>query len=44
VACQTAIAYRYRQLVAATEKHAAIMDTAFNFSPLLMPLREKDKE
>jgi hypothetical protein len=36
VAFQTAIAYRYKELLAATEKHAAIMDTAFNFSPLLM--------
>jgi hypothetical protein len=36
VAFQTAIAYRYRQLVAATEEHSAIMDTAFNFGPLLM--------
>jgi hypothetical protein len=36
VTFQTAIAYRYRQLIDATESHAAIMDTAFNFSPLLM--------
>ncbi len=36
VTFQTAIAYRYKQLVAATEQHSSIMDTAFNFSPLLM--------
>ena len=36
VTLQTAMAYRYKQLVAATEKHSAILDTAFNFSPLLM--------
>jgi hypothetical protein len=36
VTIQTAVAWRYKQLIAATEKHAAIMDTAFNFSPLLM--------
>jgi hypothetical protein len=36
VAFQTAIAFRYQELVAATEQHAAIMDTAFNFGPLLM--------
>jgi len=36
VTLQTAIAYRYRQLIETTERHAAIMDTAFNFSPLLM--------
>ena len=33
---QTAIAWRYRQLVAQTETHSAIMDTAFNFSPLML--------
>ncbi len=36
VTFQTAIAWRYKQLVAATETHSAIMDTAFNFGPLLM--------
>ena len=36
VTFQTAIAWRYKQLVAATESHSAIMDTAFNFGPLLM--------
>ena len=36
VTFQTAIAYRYKQLVAATEQHSSIMDTAFNFGPLLM--------
>lgn len=36
VTFQTAMAWRYRQLVAATEKHSAAMDSAFNFGPLLM--------
>ncbi len=36
VAFQTAIEYRYKELLGATEKHTAIMDTAFNFAPLLM--------
>lgn len=36
VTFQTAIAWRYKQLVAATETHSAIMDTTFNFGPLLM--------
>ena len=36
VTIQTAIAYRYKQLLAATEGYAAIMDAAFDFSPLLM--------
>ncbi len=36
VTLQTAVAWRYRQLLAATEKYSAVMDTAFNFSPLLM--------
>lgn len=36
VTFQTAIAWRYKQLVAATESHGAIMDTAFDFSPLVM--------
>jgi hypothetical protein len=36
VTLQTAISWRYRQLLEATEVHAAILDTAFNFSPLLL--------
>lgn len=36
VTIQTAISWRYAQLVSQVEKYAAIMDTAFNFSPLLM--------
>jgi len=36
VTLQTAIAWRYRQLLAATEAYSSIMDTAFNFSPLIM--------
>jgi len=36
VTLQTAIAWRYKQLVAVTESHGAIMDTAFDFSPLVM--------
>ncbi|SBW08115.1 conserved exported hypothetical protein [uncultured delta proteobacterium] len=36
VTFQTAIAWRYKQLVAVTEGHGAIMDTAFDFSPLVM--------
>ena len=36
VTFQTAMTYRYKQLVAATELHSSIMDTAFNFGPLLM--------
>lgn len=36
VTFQTAIAWRYKQLVTATENHGAIMDTAFDFSPLVM--------
>lgn len=36
VAIQSAMVWRYAQLVAATEQYAPIMDTAFNFSPLLM--------
>jgi len=36
VTLQTAIAYRYKQLLESTEKYAAILDTAFDFSPLLM--------
>ena len=36
VTFQSAMAYRYKQLLAATECHRSIMDTAFDFSPLLM--------
>ena len=36
VTFQTAMAWRYKQLVAATEAHNGIMDAAFNFGPLLM--------
>lgn len=33
---QTAIAWRYGRLLEAVDRHAAIMDTAFNFTPLMM--------
>ena len=36
VTLQTAISWRYKQLVDATESYTLIMDTAFNFSPLIM--------
>jgi hypothetical protein len=36
VTFQTAIEWRYKQLVAETERRSAIMDAAFNFAPLLM--------
>ena len=36
VTVQTAIAYRYKQLLEITENYAPILDTAFDFSPLLM--------
>jgi hypothetical protein len=36
VTLQTAIAWRYAQLLEATENHAVILDTVFNFSPLFM--------
>jgi hypothetical protein len=36
VTLQTAIAWRYRRLLERVESYAGIMDTAFNFSPLLM--------
>ena len=36
VTFQTAIAFRYKQLLAVTEGYSGIMDAAFNFSPLLM--------
>lgn len=36
VTLQTAIAYRYKQLLVVTERHSGILDAAFDFSPLLM--------
>ena len=36
VTFQSAMAYRYKQLLAETERHSRILDTAFDFSPLLM--------
>lgn len=36
VAMQTAIQWRYNQLLDAVYEHSAIMDTAFNFGPLMM--------
>lgn len=36
VALQTAMSWRYKALLEVTEKHHATMDTAFNFSPLIM--------
>lgn len=36
VTLQTAMAWRYKQLLAVTEGYGAIMDTAFDFSPLVM--------
>lgn len=33
---QTAIAWRYGKLLEAVDRHAAIMETAFNFTPLMM--------
>ncbi len=36
VTFQTAMSWRYGQLVAETERYSAIMDTAFNFAPLLL--------
>lgn len=33
---QTAIAWRYGQLVRQTERYSTVMDAAFNFSPLLL--------
>lgn len=35
-AFQTAIAWRYGRLLEAVDRHAAIMETAFNFTPLMM--------
>lgn len=36
VTFQTAMSWRYGQLVTETERYSAIMDTAFNFSPLML--------
>jgi hypothetical protein len=36
VTIQTAIAYRYKQLLDSTERYAPALDTAFDFSPLFM--------
>lgn len=36
VTFQTAIAWRYKQLADQTEGYGAIMDTAFNFAPLML--------
>ncbi len=36
VTFQTAMSWRYGQLVTETERYSAIMDTAFNFAPLLL--------
>lgn len=36
VTFQTSMSWRYGQLVAETERYSAIMDTAFNFAPLLL--------
>lgn len=36
VTFQTAMSWRYNQLVSETEGYSAIMDTAFNFGPLLL--------
>lgn len=36
VTLQTAISWRYGQLLAETNRHSDIMDAAFNFTPLLM--------
>lgn len=36
VTFQTAMSWRHGQLVAETERYSAIMDTAFNFSPLML--------
>lgn len=33
---QTAMSWRYGQLVAETERYSAVMDTAFNFAPLML--------
>ena len=36
VTFQTAMSWRYGQLVTETERYSAIMDTAFNFAPLML--------
>ena len=36
VTFQTAMSWRYGQLVAETERYSAVMDTAFNFAPLML--------
>lgn len=36
VTFQTAMSWRYGQLVTETERYSAIMDTAFNFAPLIL--------
>lgn len=36
VTFQTAMSWRYSQLVAETERYSAVMDTAFNFAPLML--------
>lgn len=36
VALQTAMAWRYGQLIEQTERYSSVMDTIFNFLPLLM--------
>ena len=36
VAIQTAVAWRYKQLLTETEAHADALDMAFNFAPLMM--------
>ena len=33
---QTAMSWRYGQLVSETERYSAVMDTAFNFAPLML--------
>ncbi len=36
VSLQTAVSYRYDQLLTDTRKYAHVLDTAFNFAPLMM--------
>ena len=36
VTFQTAMSWRYGQLLEETERYSAIMDTAFNFTPLML--------
>ena len=40
VTFQTAMSWRYGQLLEETERYSAIMDTAFNFAPLMLPQDE----